>query len=48
LPEEGEKLAWLYRNGTVLSQTEKKDKLALKVRLTHENAARWKKFKTAV
>ena len=26
LPEEGEKLAWLYRNGTVLSQTEKKEK----------------------
>ncbi len=40
---DGENLAWLYRNGNVLSQTEKNAKLKMKVRLTHENAARWKK-----
>jgi GTP-binding protein HflX len=41
---DGEKLAWLYRNGNVLSQEVKGDRLRLHVRLTHENAARWKKM----
>lgn len=41
---QGEKLAWLYRHGSVISQLEDEDTLHLKVRLTHENAARWKKL----
>lgn len=40
---DGERLAWLYRHGNVLKQEEDGDTLLLTVRLTHENAARWKK-----
>jgi len=40
----GERLAWLYRHGSVLSQTEEDGLLYIKARLTHENAARWKKL----
>ncbi len=43
--EDGEKLAWLYRHGTVLSQTEKKGMFHISVSMTTENAARWKKLK---
>lgn len=42
---EGERLAWLYRHGSVLSQKEEDGILTLQVRLTHENAARWAKRK---
>jgi len=42
---DGEKLAWLYRHGSVVSQEEEGDVLHLKVRLTHENAARWEKMR---
>jgi GTP-binding protein HflX len=42
-PSEGEGLAWLYRHGSVLSQEEEDGMLSIKVRLTHENAARWAK-----
>jgi len=40
---DGERLAWLYRHGSVLSQKEKNETLHITVRLTHENAARWGK-----
>lgn len=40
---DGERLAWLYRHGTVLHQEEQDGILYLKVRMTHENAARWAK-----
>jgi len=40
---DGERLAWLYRHGTVLNQEEQDSTLYIKVRLTHENAARWAK-----
>jgi len=43
-PEAGEKIAWLYRKGTVLSQEEEDGVLHIRARLTHENAARWKKL----
>lgn len=46
-PENSEHLAWLYRHGSVLSQTEANGVLRVKVRLTHENAARWKKLSGA-
>ncbi len=42
--EEGEKLAWLYRHGSVISQEEEEGSLQIRVRLTHENAARWAKM----
>lgn len=42
---DGERLAWLYRHGKVLSQTEKDGMFLLSVGLTHENAARWEKFR---
>jgi GTPase len=40
---DGERLAWLYRHGSVLNQEEQDGTLYIKVRLTHENAARWAK-----
>jgi GTP-binding protein HflX len=42
----GEQLAWLYRHGNVLTQDEEEGNIHITARLTHENAARWKKFKS--
>jgi GTP-binding protein HflX len=42
---DGERLAWLYRHGSVLSQEEDGEQLKLMVRLTRENAARWAKWR---
>lgn len=42
---DGERLAWLYRHGSVLSQNEENGMMHVSVRMTHENAARWKKLK---
>ncbi len=41
---EGEKIAWLYGHGNVLTQKEKGGAFYIKVRMTNENAARWKKM----
>ena len=41
--EDGERLAWLYRHGSVLLQDEQDGVMHMTVRLTHENAARWNK-----
>ncbi len=40
---EGDLLAWLYRHGTVLQQEERDGMFFMRVRMTHENAARWAK-----
>ena len=41
---EGEKLAWIYRHGNVLTQDEEEGILIIAAKLTKENAARWKKM----
>ncbi len=45
---DGKNLAWLYSHGSVLSQKEDEGMLQVKVRLTHENAARWEKAKKEI
>ena len=42
--QEGQKLAWLYQHGEVLSRQEQEDKIYLSVRLNPENLTRYKKI----
>jgi GTPase len=39
---DGKKLAWLYRHGTVLEQVETENGIQLQVKLSLEDAARFK------
>lgn len=41
---DGEKLAWLYSHGNVLTQEEREGVLHIHATLTKDNAARWKKM----